>query len=452
MAARSKKAHEAAEKLCCAAAAGDTTKLAKWLEKALAIQTLNSSAEGELSAMTHKALCDALLHGHVECVRLIVDARVDVNMACEDGETTALHIAARVGHARGVQLLLDAGAAVSTRIRASRSADDLPKPGEPSAACASRVSPLHLAAQNGHEACVLCLLGASADVDATTSKGYTPLHLAVESGHLPCAQRLIDANASAEARTLRGYTPLHFAAAAGRTPCVRCLLGAGAAAAALTARRCTPLHLACRAGHAACAALLLAADGPRLVHMLNADEDTALLLAADNGHPGCVQLLLHAKAAANQRQGSGFPLFLATAKGHSECVRLLVEAGAALDEDMSPLRDAAPFNSSSSSLPSDGPSPPHGEAKAHANAARLARSPARGRGMTTGTVTTGHAAAEPSEEAPDEAKHSAQHGPRSWLGGLVSRLTPRATVYSPLGAPAEEDGRNSFMELDMISP
>ena len=91
------------------------------------------------------------------------------------GGQTALHWAARGGHAAAVEALLRAGAQVGARDGAD-------------------ATPLHSAAQGGHAAAVEALLRAGAQVGATDRNGKTALDL---KGHEQVAELLYQAPRSA---------------------------------------------------------------------------------------------------------------------------------------------------------------------------------------------------------------------------------------------------------------
>ena len=75
--------------------------------------------------------------------------------------------------------------------------------------------PLLDAARSGDTEAVRSLLEGGADPDVAQGDGLTPLHLAAQQGHVEIADLLIGAGAGLEVRTrLGGYTPLHLASEA----------------------------------------------------------------------------------------------------------------------------------------------------------------------------------------------------------------------------------------------
>ena len=157
-------------------------------------------------------LVDAVRQGDVDEVRSLLNDGADPNEAQGDG-LTALHVAAQEGHVEIVRLLLDAGATVDAK---SRIGD---------------YTPLHLANQGAHTSVARALVEAGADVSAPTStSGVTALHLAAQVvGGQGAVKMLLESGAPVDATEAQaGQTPLMFAAAAGRTAAVRELLRHGA--------------------------------------------------------------------------------------------------------------------------------------------------------------------------------------------------------------------------------
>ena len=125
------------------------------LGKTLLLLSLAGSVEAQ-----DAGLIGAAKQGDAEAVQALLAGGADPNLARGDG-MTALHMAALEGHASVVSVLLGAGAEVgaTTRIGA--------------------YTPLHLASQAGHGTVVRALLAKGADATlATTNSGATPLHLA----------------------------------------------------------------------------------------------------------------------------------------------------------------------------------------------------------------------------------------------------------------------------------
>ena len=98
------------------------------------------------------------------------------------------------------------------------------------------VTPLIIAAHNGHLNSVKILLGHGADTEARGTpkirnkvvEGCKPLWAAAASGHLDVVKLLIERNADVEGGTQTGSTALRAAAYVGHLDIVRCLVENGA--------------------------------------------------------------------------------------------------------------------------------------------------------------------------------------------------------------------------------
>src|SRR5688572_4808251 len=97
-------------------------------------------------------LSDAAMNGDVAAVRLLLDQNVDVNAAQGDG-STALHWAAYSGNVEIVRMLLASRANLKVKTRLGA------------------LTPLMMAARNGHSDVIKLLLDAKDDVTATNANG-----------------------------------------------------------------------------------------------------------------------------------------------------------------------------------------------------------------------------------------------------------------------------------------
>jgi len=93
-----------------------------------------------------------------------------IDASTADG-STALHVAAKHGHANVLRLLLEAGADALSADAEMRTA-------------------LHLVAVAGHGLCVKALLDAGADPEGRDSDGKTPLDLAEGGRHMGCLRMM----------------------------------------------------------------------------------------------------------------------------------------------------------------------------------------------------------------------------------------------------------------------
>ena len=171
------------------------------------------------------ALHAASKKGHVEVVRLLLDAKADKD-ATDCMCRTALHWAAVNYNLLVVQLLVEAGADKDAR-------DDK--------VCRTA---LHWAAAKGHLLVVQLLVEAGADKDSRDKEGKTALHWAAEKGYLEVVRLLLEAGADKDASDAGGATALHFAAGNGRELVVRMLLESGADKSATDEEGLTALHWA----------------------------------------------------------------------------------------------------------------------------------------------------------------------------------------------------------------
>lgn len=157
-------------------------------------------------------VADAAERDDLVTVQALLANGADVRAAQGDG-MTALHWAAYHGNADLAGAVLGAGAdvAATTRIGA--------------------YTPLHLAARIGSGSVVRLLLEAGADPSAASQDvgGALPIHFAAEAGGADAIDALVAHGADVDAReSAWGQTPLIFAASAGRTDAVTALLAHGA--------------------------------------------------------------------------------------------------------------------------------------------------------------------------------------------------------------------------------
>jgi ankyrin repeat protein len=220
--------------------------------------------DGEHNYQT--ALHQAVKAGHAECVTALLGAGADPNHPNDFGNTALLY-AAFWGNAKCVTALLRAGADPNVKARAD-------KDGNPDVKIrfyrwnknlrGDNYTALHYAAKQGHAECVQALLETNANPNVQNREGHTALHYAAKQRHIPCMKALlpymlpeaISANShfpgtalhmllwsEAEARSVKtlleagadpnvqnceGHTALHYATQLGHAAYVKALLEAGA--------------------------------------------------------------------------------------------------------------------------------------------------------------------------------------------------------------------------------
>ena len=192
------------------------------------------------------------------------------------------------------------------------------------------VTPLIIAAHNGHLNSVKILLGHGADIEARGTlkiedqvvEGCTPLWAAANSGHLDVMKLLIEQNAEVDGRTLRGGTPLRGATYYGHLDIVRCLFESGADVNARMNEGHTPLMLACSFGHLSVVTYLI--NKGAFMDLQCKDGRTALHSAVKWGHFEIVSQLLALGALQLPNNQGLTPLLYAGDKGSIEMVEHIV--------------------------------------------------------------------------------------------------------------------------------
>ena len=192
------------------------------------------------------------------------------------------------------------------------------------------VTPLIIAAHNGHLNSVKILLGYGADIEARGTlkiendviKGCTPLWAAAASGHLNVVKLLIERNADVDGRTSTDSTPLRVAAYDGHLDVVRCLFERGADVNARTITENTPLMVACYRGHLSVVTYLI--NKGAFVDLQAKDGNAALHYAAGGGHLEVVSQLLCLGASQLPNNQGLTPLLFACDKRVIEIVEYFI--------------------------------------------------------------------------------------------------------------------------------
>lgn len=146
---------------------------------------IGSANVNALTSQREAPLHFAAQFGHVKVVATLLEYDADPDILTLYGETP-LDLAAKFGRMDVVQLMVYAF---------------------PDSAPFGNVTPLHLAARNGHQGvCEFLLDTGYVSVNATAPDGSTPLHEAIISGHLGICRHLIAHGANCHVRNANGET------------------------------------------------------------------------------------------------------------------------------------------------------------------------------------------------------------------------------------------------------
>jgi hypothetical protein len=154
------------------------------------------------------------------------------------------------------------------------------------------VTPIFIAANNGHALVTEQLIEARCNVDLQIKDGRSPIFAAIERGHASITKQLIQARCNVDLELEDGQTPLNTAAAKGHAYVTEQLIEARCNVDHQSGNGMTALHMAAHLGHAAVAQLLLTArcniDFPAM-------GLTALQVAELYGHAGIATLIRNRK-------------------------------------------------------------------------------------------------------------------------------------------------------------
>ncbi|XP_041468095.1 poly [ADP-ribose] polymerase tankyrase-like isoform X1 [Lytechinus variegatus] len=181
---------------------------------------------------------------------------------------TPLHYAAENGHNDAVRALLKHGANLQATLSAGK----------------NKLTPFMVACERGHLQTVKIMADHGAILDQRDKLKRTPLMLAAINGHVPVAAFLLRKGCDPNASDSSGNSPLHYSAAYGWWFMLRLLLSAGADPNALNDWKVPPLAIAFMKGHVGCADLLLE-DSNADVNFRDADGWTIVMLTVSQLTP-----------------------------------------------------------------------------------------------------------------------------------------------------------------------
>ncbi len=245
-------------------------------------------------------LFTSVQNGRTGIVKILIDAKADVNLKQFHTHTTALVEAVKNNNIPIMKLLIDAGADVNLKDHTG-------------------MSPLMYAASEGFKDAAGILIDSLADVNLQNSYGMNALSWANQNHHADVAKMLADAGTGQN---------IFDAASAGNAGFVRAYVKNGGNVKVKNSDWRTPLMLAAQNGRAEVVKALIGAGAD-----VNARErlfsSTALMCVVDYDHPDIVKTLLAAGADIDAKDPSGWTaLAHAASLGYADEVNILIKAGA----------------------------------------------------------------------------------------------------------------------------
>ncbi|WP_116106591.1 ankyrin repeat domain-containing protein [Lewinella sp. IMCC34191] len=255
------------------------------------------------------ALIEAADEGSLETARLLIEAGADLEVGGVNGRT-AVVMAASEGHLDVLQLLQSEGADIGT------------VPG--------RLSPLHMAANEGQTSIVRYLLDQGVPVDLPDPNGRTALNYAASEGHRDVAELLLEAGSHSEIRNWDGRPAVTRRMDQDQRERQVEIQDMGTEAVDRLVH--TPELLIGPAGEGDLFTLQAMYEGLGMnIDIVDRNGYTALAMAAREGHADIVEYLLD-NGANPQGSGTGCsPLFLAARESAADVIPLLASRGGELE-------------------------------------------------------------------------------------------------------------------------
>uniref|UniRef100_UPI00358EDF56 ankyrin repeat and SOCS box protein 2-like n=1 Tax=Myxine glutinosa TaxID=7769 RepID=UPI00358EDF56 len=298
---------------------------------------------------------EAAFLGKKHCLKLLIQAcPKQVNRRSFHNETP-LYMATSQGHVECMRLLLEA-----------RAMPDLRTPW--------KEQPLYKACEINNHSAALLLIRYGANVNAHGNHGHTPLFEAISKNNKKIVQLLVDSGANVEVKNKYGLCPVFLAAECGRLDILKYLLrhgglkdtdaqdGAtvlyeasknehkdvvehlldiGVSANKYTRDQLLPLHIAAAKGNDSIVEMLLPVTDMALVKQsgispmhLAAQGEHSSVLSLLIAHGFDVNVVLSAERSRLYADRRSTPLFFAVANGDDESARILLEAGANPEQDV----------------------------------------------------------------------------------------------------------------------
>ena len=273
------------------------------------------------------ALIAAAYAGQLKCTQVLSEAGADVNLECNDART-CVHNAAMKGHSEILSILVNADEGVAK----GKSSTQTSRAGK------KRVSILRKALayvcidnQNEQPSVLAAIYDndkSRADVNKRDQDGMTPLMLAAMNGHDATAKILLEKGADVKIHVY-GFTAVHFAAKEGYHRCIEVLLSTGFNVNdVLWYRLETPLTLALQSGNMKSLEVLLRCGAD--VNQWKRGGDSPLIIAIKQGKCKQVERLIEAGADVNQLDHKEIPALSVAIQYHNslEMISCLLVSGA----------------------------------------------------------------------------------------------------------------------------